>query len=116
MKFVLCLVALAAVYCSVDSKYSPPTVQVYSEKPAKYGEKNVLICNVKDFHPPDLVIQLLMDGQEIPHADQTDLAFKETWQFHLTKSVTFTPRDGQKYSCRVTHGDKENNHAWEPNM
>ncbi|XP_040001420.1 beta-2-microglobulin-like [Xiphias gladius] len=116
MKFVLCLAALAAFYCSVDSKESPPKVQVYSFKPGEFGKENQLICHVSDFHPPDLSIQLLKDGEEIPNAKQSDLAFKDNWHFHLTKTVPFTPKDGENYGCRVTHGMTVKNYAWEPNM
>uniref|UniRef100_A0A665W8W6 Beta-2-microglobulin-like n=1 Tax=Echeneis naucrates TaxID=173247 RepID=A0A665W8W6_ECHNA len=38
------------------------------------------------------------------------------WHFHLTKSVSFTPSDGQKYTCRVTHRNMRKDYAWEPNM
>ncbi|CAB1443177.1 unnamed protein product [Pleuronectes platessa] len=84
MKFVLCLAALAAVYCCVDSTYSPPKVDVYSTEKGKYGEGNTLICN--------------------------------NWQFHLMRSVSFTPDDGHKYSCKITHISNVKQYGWEPNM
>ncbi|KAG7236827.1 hypothetical protein INR49_000204 [Caranx melampygus] len=65
---------------------SPPKVQVYSRNPGEFGKENTLICHVTNFHPPDISIQLMKDGQEIPNAMQTDLAFKQDWHFHLTKS------------------------------
>nr|ABB60036.1 B2-microglobulin [Larimichthys crocea] len=116
MKFVLCLAALVAVCYSQDSKHTRPKVQVYSRDPGKFGSKNVLICHVSGFHPPDITIQLMKDEAELPNANQTDLAFKQGWRFHLTKNVAFTPLDGEKYSCGVTHGQKVSNYAWEPNM
>ncbi|XP_062238529.1 beta-2-microglobulin-like [Platichthys flesus] len=116
MKFVLCLAALTAVYCCVDSTYSPPKVDVYSTEKGKYGEGNTLICNVRNFHPPDITIELLKDGQEIFGSDQTDLSFKQNWQFHLMKSVPFTPDDGHKYSCKITHISNVKHYVWEPNM
>lgn len=90
----------------------PPKVQVYSFKPGEFGKENRLICHVSDFHPPDLSIQLLKDGEEIPNAKQSDLAFKDNWHFHLTKTVPFTPKDGENYGCRVTHGMTVKNYAW----
>ncbi|XP_034434739.1 beta-2-microglobulin-like [Hippoglossus hippoglossus] len=116
MKFALCLAALAAVYCSVDSTYSSPKVQVYSSAKGKFGEGNTLICNVRDFHPPDITIELLQDGVAIPQSMQTDLSFKQNWQFHLMNTVPFTPLDGHKYSCRVTHVSSVKHYGWEPNM
>lgn len=91
---------------------APPKVQVYSSKPGEFGKENTLICHVNDFHPPDINIQLLKDGVEIPNAAQTDLAFETGWHFHLTRSVAFTPQKEQKYSCRVTHGTTTKDYAW----
>ncbi|KAG7497673.1 beta-2 microglobulin [Solea senegalensis] len=116
MKLLLCFAALAAVYCSVESKFNPPKVQVYSEKPGKYGDDNMLICHVSDFHPPDISIQLLKNGQVIPNAEQTDLAFNGNWHFHLTQNVAFKPQEGEMYLCRITHNSKMTDFAWESNM
>uniref|UniRef100_A0A4W5LQE5 Beta-2-microglobulin n=1 Tax=Hucho hucho TaxID=62062 RepID=A0A4W5LQE5_9TELE len=63
--------------------HAPPKVQVYSRNPGEYGKDNTLICHVSGFHPPDISIQLLKNGVEIPDAKQTDLAFEQGWQFHL---------------------------------
>ncbi|XP_076577829.1 beta-2-microglobulin [Chaetodon auriga] len=116
MRLLICLAALVAVSYSEDPKHSPPKVQVYSHEPGEFGKDNTLICHVSDFHPPDITIELLHDGVELPNAMQTDLAFKQGWRFHLTKSVAFTPEKGERYSCRVTHGTTRNDYAWEPNM
>ena len=91
---------------------APPKVQVYSYSPAEFGKGNTLICHVSGFHPPDINIQLLKDGSELPGAQQTDLAFKKNWHFHLTRHVAFTPLRGEKYSCKVTHGQTVNQYAW----
>ncbi|XP_071773367.1 beta-2-microglobulin-like [Centroberyx gerrardi] len=116
MNVVLCLAALAAVFCAVESKTSPPKVQVYSRNPGEFGKENTLICHVTNFHPPDITIRLLKNGEELSRADQTDLAFKQDWHFHLTKNAAFTPQSGDKYSCRVTHGQKSNDYAWDSDM
>nr|XP_046234722.1 beta-2-microglobulin-like [Scatophagus argus] len=116
MRIVLCLAALTAVYCSDSLKHTPPKVQVYSRNPGKFGDDNTLICHATGFHPPDISIQLLKNGEELPGAKQTDLAFRQNWQFHLTKSVAFTPMTGQKFSCKITHGGTIKDYAWEPNM
>uniref|UniRef100_A0AAY5L4Y2 Beta-2-microglobulin n=1 Tax=Esox lucius TaxID=8010 RepID=A0AAY5L4Y2_ESOLU len=91
---------------------APPKVQVYSRNPGNFGEKNVLICHVSGFHPPDISIQLLKNGKEIPNSNQTDLAFEQGWQFHLTKSVFFTPAAEEEYSCRVRHLKNLKTYTW----
>lgn len=89
-----------------------PNVQVYSRNPGKYGEKNVLICHASDFHPPEIKIELLKNGIEIPDAKQTDLAFEDNWHYHLTKHVPFTPMSGETYLCRVTHVGIPRDYVW----
>uniref|UniRef100_A0A3Q0RBV0 Beta-2-microglobulin n=1 Tax=Amphilophus citrinellus TaxID=61819 RepID=A0A3Q0RBV0_AMPCI len=117
MKAALCLAVIAVIYCTVESKYSAPKVMVYSRNPGEYGKDNVIICHVSGFHPPDITITLLKNGVEIPNAKQTDLVFKQDWHFHLTKHASFTPREGESYTCKVTHGSHEPKiYKWESNM
>lgn len=91
---------------------APPKVQVYSRGPAEFGVENLLICHASDFHPPDITVQLMKDGKELPEAMQTDLAFKQDWRFHVTKNAAFTPVRGEEYYCKVTHGQTVKNYAW----
>ncbi|XP_013856614.1 beta-2-microglobulin [Austrofundulus limnaeus] len=116
MNFALCLAALALLYCSVDSKHSPPKVAVYSREPGEFGKPNHFICHVNDFHPPDIEIKLLHNGKELENSKLTDLAFKNDWHFHLTKSAPFTPEAGDEVVCRVTHTGTSKDYSWEPNM
>ncbi|XP_042370170.1 beta-2-microglobulin-like [Plectropomus leopardus] len=112
MSTAVYLTALVAAACVLATKYSPPKVQVYSSQPGEYGKDNTLICHVSEFHPPDITIQLMKDGMELHKSNQSDLAFRNNWQFHLTKTVAFKPMKGEKYSCRVTHGTKVKEYAW----
>ncbi|NP_001291125.1 beta-2-microglobulin-like precursor [Esox lucius] len=116
MNYILSTVVVALVFCVVESRESPPKVQVYSHNPGKYGQENTLICHVSGFHPPDIDIKLMKNGNEIPGAKQTDLAFEQGWRFHLTKSVAFTPNDGDDYSCKVRHLSTTKAYTWESNM
>uniref|UniRef100_A0A8D2ZK05 Immunoglobulin C1-set domain-containing protein n=2 Tax=Scophthalmus maximus TaxID=52904 RepID=A0A8D2ZK05_SCOMX len=63
MKAVLCLAALAVFVCSVESKYSPPKVQLYSRDPGENGKDNTLICHNWQFHLTKSVPFLPNDGQ-----------------------------------------------------
>ncbi|XP_055762069.1 beta-2-microglobulin-like isoform X1 [Salvelinus fontinalis] len=116
MKTVLSVVAFCVVLVTINAKESSPKVQVYSRNPGEHGKDNTLICHVSAFHPPDISIQLLKNGVEIPDAKQTDLAFEQGWQFHLTKSVGFTPASGEEYTCRVRHLKNLKNYTWESDM
>lgn len=101
---------------SAVTKESPPKVQVYSRTPGEFGKTNTLICHVSGFHPPAIKIDLLKNGVEIPSGKQTDLAFEESWHYHLTRHVPFTPNMGEEFACRVTHMGKPKMFIWEPDM
>ncbi|XP_071773362.2 beta-2-microglobulin isoform X2 [Centroberyx gerrardi] len=110
---------LSVLFCilgTLMAKESPPQVQVYSRNPGDFKKENTLICHVTNFHPPDITINLLKNGMEIPNAYQTDLAFGENWHYHLTKSVAFIPQSGEKFTCKVTHMGNPMFYSWEPDM
>lgn len=116
MRELICFALFCLVFVTVQGKISNPKVQVYTHFPGEYGKDNTLICYVSSFHPPDITIDLMKNGEVIPGAQQTDLAFEKGWQFHLTKSVAFKPQKGEEYTCKVRHMTNLNTYAWEPNM
>ncbi|XP_076846359.1 beta-2-microglobulin-like [Brachyhypopomus gauderio] len=116
MRTLLGLVVLAVLSAVSLAKQSSPKVQVYSRNPGEFGKDNVLICHVSGFHPPDINIDLLKNGQVIKEYKQTDLAFEQGWQFHLTKSAKFKPSQGDTYTCKVRHMTEEKVYTWEPDM
>lgn len=116
MRGLVSFALLCVLYVTVQGKVSPPKIQVYSHFPGEYGKANTLICYVSGFHPPDISIELLKNGQVISDAQQTDLAFEKGWQFHLTKSASFTPEKSDKFTCRVRHMTDTKTIEYEPNM
>ncbi|XP_049423105.1 beta-2-microglobulin-like [Epinephelus fuscoguttatus] len=117
MKAVVSAVLVGLLYLLPSmAKDASPIVQVYSREPGEFGKPNTLICHVSGFHPPEITIELLKDGKEIPGGKQTDLAFEENWHYHLTKHVRFTPIKGEQFSCKVTHMGKIRNFEWESDM
>ncbi|KAI9516995.1 hypothetical protein NQZ68_011472 [Dissostichus eleginoides] len=109
--FLAVLVGLLSVLPST-SKDASANVQVYSKEPGKIGKPNTFICHVKGFYPPEISIQVLRNGKEIPGAKQTDLAFEENWHYHLTKHVPFTPSQNDRYSCVVIHLGSSKEYTW----
>ncbi|XP_007548001.1 beta-2-microglobulin-like [Poecilia latipinna] len=116
MKELFFLVVVLYASYAVMAKEVSPKVQIYSRNPGLYGKPNVLICHVSGFHPPEIRIDLLKNGQEIADAKQTDLAFEENWHYHLTKHASFTPKEGEHYACRVTHVGKTTIHEWDADV
>ncbi|XP_076023630.1 beta-2-microglobulin-like [Genypterus blacodes] len=107
---------LFAVMATAMAKDSSAKVQLYSREPGFFEMKNHLVCHVSDFYPPEISIELLKGGEKIPGAQQTDLAFESNWHYHLTKTVAFTPKKGERYSCMVTHMGQAKTYMWEPDM
>ncbi|XP_040886187.1 beta-2-microglobulin-like [Toxotes jaculatrix] len=118
MKAFICTVLVGLLCLPEPSRTTehPPKVQVYSRNPGQFDKPNVFICHASGFHPPEIRIELLKNGGEIPGAKQTDLAFEETWYYHLTKHVPFTPQKGELFSCRVTHMGKSKTYNWEADV
>ena len=87
-----------------------PQVQVYTRAQEKIGEANILICHVTRFYPPLITIDLLKNGEAILKANQTELGFENNWNYHLTKAAHITLNKGDKYSCRVAHLGKSQDH------
>ncbi|XP_058915419.1 beta-2-microglobulin [Kogia breviceps] len=80
----------------------PPKVQVYSRHPAENGKPNYLNCYVSGFHPPQIEIDLLKNGEKM-EVEQSDLSFSKDWSFYLLVHAAFTPNAVDQYTCRVKH-------------
>ncbi|XP_008700359.1 beta-2-microglobulin [Ursus americanus] len=79
-----------------------PKIQVYSRHPAENGKPNFLNCYVSGFHPPEIEIDLLKNGEKMK-AEQSDLSFSKDWTFYLLVHTEFTPNGQDEFSCRVKH-------------
>ncbi|XP_049638475.1 beta-2-microglobulin [Suncus etruscus] len=87
---------------SLDAIDRMPKIQVYSRHPAENGKPNYLNCYVSGFHPPQIEIELLRNGEKMK-SEQSDLAFSKDWSFHVLAFASFTPTDVDTFSCKVTH-------------
>nr|ABP37876.1 beta-2-microglobulin [Ovis aries] len=86
----------------LDAIQRIPEVQVYSRHPPEDGKPNYLNCYVYGFHPPQIEIDLLKNGEKIK-SEQSDLSFSKDWSFYLLSHAEFTPNSEDQYSCRVNH-------------
>ncbi|XP_072273284.1 beta-2-microglobulin-like [Pyxicephalus adspersus] len=102
---ILYIGVLALTIGVVLGEVKPPRVYVYTRYPMKFGEPNELICHCTDFHPPRIDIKLKHDRIEYENCQKTDMTFKEDWAYYQTASVPFTPKEGVKYSCDVSHNE-----------
>lgn len=104
-KFV-CVVCVLFLPVFSSSRKFQPKVQVYTHSMAELGKANFLICHASNFHPPEIAIELLKNGEPMLGDNQTALTFDEDWHYHLTKSIPLTPEGGVEYACKVTHMGK----------
>ncbi|KAM7158515.1 beta-2-microglobulin isoform 2-T2 [Molossus nigricans] len=97
----LVLLGLLAV-SGLDAIQRTPKVQVYSRHPAENGKPNFLNCFVSGFHPPQIEIDLLKNGDKMK-VEMSDLSFHKDWSFYLLVHANFTPSATDEYSCVVKH-------------
>lgn len=87
----------------LSSSPEAPKVEVYSRKHGAIGEENVLNCFVNGFHPPQISITLLKNGEPMSDVKYMDMSFNDKWYFQQLVYAPFTPQRGDVYSCRVVH-------------
>ncbi|XP_052039382.1 beta-2-microglobulin [Apodemus sylvaticus] len=95
----LVLVSLAGSYALQKS----PHVQVYSRHPPENGKPNFLNCYVSQFHPPQIEIELLKNGEKMNNVQMSDLSFSKDWSFYILAHAEFTPTATDSFACRVKH-------------
>lgn len=95
----LVLVSLVGLY-AIEST---PQIQVYTRHPPEDGKPNFLNCYVSKFHPPQIEIELLKNGEKINKVEQSDLAFSKDWTFYTLVHTEITPNSYDTYACRVKH-------------
>ncbi|XP_010623170.1 beta-2-microglobulin [Fukomys damarensis] len=99
---VLALLALLTL-TGGDAITQTPKIQIYSRHPAENGKPNYLNCYVSGFHPPQIEVELLKNGEKMEKIEKSDLSFSKDWTFYLLVHTSFTPNDNDEYSCRVSH-------------
>ncbi|XP_051833215.1 beta-2-microglobulin [Antechinus flavipes] len=100
------LIALLGQLCFLpylEAITSSPKVQVYSRHPLDSDKTNYMNCFVSGFHPPQISIELLKDGQKIENVEQSDLSFSNDWTFYQLVSTPFEGSSKSEYICRVAH-------------
>ncbi|XP_040900784.1 H-2 class II histocompatibility antigen, A-U alpha chain-like [Toxotes jaculatrix] len=103
----LCAAVLA--YCVAEEKNppeerEPPESVLYPAEEVQLGVENSLICFVNHFYPPFIEVSWTKNDHPVsegvsfsryyPNNDQT---------FHQFSTLTFTPSEGDIYSCTVEH-------------
>ncbi|XP_073341041.1 RLA class II histocompatibility antigen, DP alpha-1 chain-like [Pagrus major] len=82
----------------------PPESILYPAEEVQLGVENTLICFVNHFYPPDIRVSWTKNGDPVSEGPSLSRYFPNNDQtFHQFSTLTFTPRDGDVYSCTVEH-------------
>uniref|UniRef100_A0A3B3X0M9 Ig-like domain-containing protein n=1 Tax=Poecilia mexicana TaxID=48701 RepID=A0A3B3X0M9_9TELE len=92
------------VFTPVSEEKDPPDSMIFPSREVEPGVENSLICFVNNFYPPSIKVSWTKNGVPVrrgvsvgdysPNNDQT---------FRQFSTLTFTPSEGDIYSCTVEH-------------
>ncbi|KAM4632212.1 beta-2-microglobulin [Discoglossus pictus] len=100
----LCVVVLGVLLSLAQAgEYKAPVVNVYTAKPIEYGESSIVICNCESFFPPNLLLTLKKNGQEMSNVQKSDMAFKNDWTYKFMNYVETKIDKNDKIECVVEH-------------
>ncbi|XP_070768380.1 H-2 class II histocompatibility antigen, A-U alpha chain-like [Enoplosus armatus] len=118
----LCL-ALAAVIAAEErnppDEQDPPESILYPAEQLQLGVENSLICFVNHFYPPDIKVSWTKNGRPVSEGVSLSRYYPNNDQtFHQFSTLTFTPREGDIYSCTVEHSalERPKTRIWEPDF
>ncbi|MEQ2179031.1 hypothetical protein GOODEAATRI_020370 [Goodea atripinnis] len=104
LKEAYCLINVDIDYQFALSKSVEPTVKLYSTTPPAGSHPAMLVCRVYDFFPKLIKVSWLRDGQEVTSDfTTTDEMQNGDWYYQVHSTLEYTPRSGEKISCRVEH-------------
>ncbi|XP_026223279.2 H-2 class II histocompatibility antigen, A-U alpha chain-like [Anabas testudineus] len=95
----------------------PPQGVLYPAEEVQLGVENRLICFVSHFYPPYIQVSWYRNGRPVSEGVSLSRYYPNNdGTFHQFSTVTFTPSDGDIYSCTVEHSalDMPKTYIWEP--
>ncbi|XP_026228596.1 H-2 class II histocompatibility antigen, A-U alpha chain-like isoform X1 [Anabas testudineus] len=101
-----------------EKRDSPDTILFPSEE-VQLGVKNRLICFVNYFYPPSIKVSWTKNGGPVSEGVSLSRYFPNNdGTFHQFSTLTFTPSEGDVYSCTVEHSALETPQTsiWEPDV
>ncbi|XP_029306747.1 H-2 class II histocompatibility antigen, A-U alpha chain-like [Cottoperca gobio] len=82
----------------------PPESVLYPAEEVELGVENSLVCFVNHFYPPDIKVSWTRNGRHVSEGVSLSRYYPNNDQtFHQFSTLTFTPREGDIYSCTVEH-------------
>ncbi|XP_039887303.1 H-2 class II histocompatibility antigen, I-E beta chain-like isoform X2 [Simochromis diagramma] len=95
-------------YKNILTKSVKPYVKLHSTTPAYSQHPAMLVCSVYDFFPSKIKVSWLRDGQEVTSdVTSTEEMADGDWYYQTHSHLEYTPRSGEKISCKVEHASLE---------
>ncbi|XP_073340724.1 H-2 class II histocompatibility antigen, E-S beta chain-like [Pagrus major] len=94
-----------------------PSVWVRSVEAAGSKHPGMLICSVYNFYPKQIRVTWLRNGKETTSdVMSSDEMPNGNWLYQVHSFLEYTPRPGEKISCKVEHASlvEPQLHEWEP--
>uniref|UniRef100_A0AAQ6IRA6 Ig-like domain-containing protein n=1 Tax=Anabas testudineus TaxID=64144 RepID=A0AAQ6IRA6_ANATE len=116
------LCSAVVTYCTAAEKNlpeekDPPESILYPAEDVQLGVENKLICFVNHFYPPSINVSWTKNGDPVSEGVSLSRYFPNSdGTFHQFSTLTFTPSEGDVYSCTVEHSALETpkTSIWEP--
>ncbi|XP_016523161.1 H-2 class II histocompatibility antigen, E-S beta chain-like isoform X2 [Poecilia formosa] len=118
-KETYCLHNIDIWYQTKLTKSGEPTIRLYSRTPPAGHHPSMLVCRVYDFYPKTIKVRWLRDGQEVTSdVTTTDEMEDGDWYYQVHSTLEYTPRSGERISCRVEHASLKEPLVtdWDPSM
>ncbi|KAL0978456.1 hypothetical protein UPYG_G00170630 [Umbra pygmaea] len=91
-------------YKNPEEKIAPPYSSIYSRGEVVLGVRNTLICHVSGFHPAPVRVRWTRNNQNVTEGVRISTPYpNEDFTLNQFSSLTFTPEEGDIYSCTVEH-------------
>nr|XP_024655851.1 HLA class II histocompatibility antigen, DR beta 4 chain-like [Maylandia zebra] len=97
-----------AALSPLQTRQVKPYVKLHSTTPAYSQHPAMLVCSVYDFYPSKIKVSWLRDGQEVTSdVTSTEEMADGDWYYQTHSHLEYTPRSGEKISCKVEHASLE---------
>ena len=88
------------VCLSTDAPHST----IYTQDDVELGMENTLICHVTGFYPAPVTVWWTRNGENVTEGVSISPPYpNKDFTFNQVSSLTFTPGEGDIYSCSVQH-------------
>ncbi|XP_066515548.1 H-2 class II histocompatibility antigen, A-Q alpha chain-like [Hoplias malabaricus] len=81
-----------------------PQSSIYSKEDVELDSKNTLICHITGFYPPHIQVSWTRNNMNVTDGVSLGSYYPNTdGTFNLISTLSFTPEEGDIYSCSVQH-------------